>query len=92
MCFYHVALDAVPTTTPHVVHHVTHGGARGVPRWRAHRATHILTPGVALGGVGPGIALGAAPILGYVVPATLAGGPNAPPLRIDINALFAFLE
>ena len=91
--------DAIPATTPVAAHRVACGGACaaacGVPQCRAHRAAHVPAPGAALGGGGPtmapsvdlggggpAMALGAAPV----------GGPGAPPLRIDTDSLFSFLE
>ena len=57
---------AAPTTAPHVARRVARGGARvaahGVPRRRAHCVAHILAPGAALGGGGPVVAPGVAPI------------------------------
>ena len=43
---------------------------------------------MALGGGGPAVAPGEAPIPGQAAPATLA----APPPRIDIDVVFAFSE
>ena len=79
-----VASDVVPVVAPHAAHRVS----RGVPRHRAHHATHVPAPGVALGGGGPSVA----PIPGHAAPAAPARGPAAPPPCIDIDVVFAFSE
>lgn len=82
-------VDAVPIAAPNAVLDMapcaTRGGARAtasggaprVPRCRVHRAAHVPTPD-------------AADVPSQAAPAALAGGPVAPPPRIDIDALFDF--
>lgn len=90
------APDAVPAPAPTAAqvdavpdlgHHAARGGgratssgrARGVPRRRARRPARAPAPD-------------AAPVPGQAAPAAPAGGPAAPPPRIDIDAVFAFSD
>ena len=90
------APDAVPAPAPTAAqvdavpdlgHYAARGGgratssgrARGVPRRRARRPVRAPAPG-------------AAPVPGQAAPAAPAGGPAAPPPRIDIDVVFAFSD
>lgn len=86
-----VTLDVVPIVAPHAIHHVTHSGAHVVACGgvcaMAHHSDYGRACIAAPGGVGP---------VGGLALVALVGGPivapAAPPPRIDINALFTFLE